>query len=91
MTTPSRPHVWIVETDGCVALEVEDWELLDFIEDYLNETVGLEYDARVPLGGSPERHRLVFPKGTALVDVSAAVAALDPDKLHLIFLLNNPE
>jgi hypothetical protein len=64
MATPSRPHVWIAETDGRVALEVEDWELLDFIDDYLTEAVGLEYDACIPQGGSPERHRLVFREGT---------------------------
>jgi len=91
MTSPSRPHVWIVVTDDRVALEVEDWELLDFIEDYLTETAALEYDVLVPFGGSPGRYRLVFREGTSFPEVSDAVAALDPDELHRIFLVNNPE
>ena len=88
---PLLPHISIgSDESGCVILEIEDFELFDFIEDYLTEKCNLPYESRKSrelVGG--EVITLYFPPNTKSDHVKQALMRLSHSEIEAIYRLNN--
>ncbi|MBU1220431.1 hypothetical protein KKF34_06195 [Myxococcota bacterium] len=87
------PHIETgTDNDGHALVRVEDTELFDFVEDFLNEQHDLEYLWVLPEenGRSPTSYTLAYPI-ELLPKVEAALSLLDPREVHEIYLINNPD
>ena len=81
-----------MDDEGRAWIEVEDTELFDFVEDFLIEDHGLEY-LGVRTHDEPGRatcHTMVFD-GDLLPKLRTALALIDPQRIHEIYLINNPD
>jgi len=85
------PHVQIgLSDDGRVLVVVGDYELCDFIEDYLGDECDLPYEYRSTIerpGG--EIITMYFPVSVRFSDVEANLAKLSPQRIEDIYRLNN--
>ena len=82
------PHIRTREEDGRVVLQVDDTELSDFVEDFLTEQCGLDYQIVESAGRN--RHAIIFPLGTSIETVNSALSQLDRNDIERIFRINNP-
>ena len=86
------PHVAVVVNDlGHVVVEVDDYELFDFIEDYLTEECNL-LSEWVSSGekGTPHAKWAMGFLAECAVELNEVLGRLDARELERIFLLNNP-
>ena len=85
------PHIQIgYHNDEHVIVVVDDYELADFIEDYLGDDCGLPYDYRTRaerLGG--EIITLHFPTAVLLQQIDDCLSKLSADQVEHIYRLNN--
>lgn len=91
MTT--LPHIQSgSDSTGRAWVQVDDTELCDYVEDVLLEQFGLEplqiHVSEVANG--PSRYTMTFP-GQSMPRILDALSTLDPERVHEIFLLNNPD
>jgi hypothetical protein len=85
------PHIAIgLDSDGHVVVVVGDYELADFIEDYLGEECDLPYDYRTTVERSGgEIITLHFPASALLQEIEDSLAKLPSDEIERIYRLNN--
>lgn len=85
------PHIQIGRhNDEHVIVAVGDYELADFIEDYLGDDCDLPYDYRTTAerrGG--EIITLHFPASVLLEEVEGSLIKLSSDEIERIYRLNN--
>lgn len=85
------PHIHIgLSDDGRVIVVVGDYELCDFIEDFLGDDCDLPYEYRTTIerpGG--EIITMHFPASVTLADVEANLIKLSPQSIEDIYRLNN--
>lgn len=85
------PHIQIaLHNDQHVIVVVDDYELADFIEDYLGNDCDLPYDYRTAVerqGG--EIITLHFPASVLLQEIEGGLTKLSPDEVERIYRLNN--
>lgn len=87
MVTSPLPHTRIRDDDGRIALEVDDTELADWLDDQLTETFGIDIDAIQQDG---RRIRFRFRAGQPLEDLLAALKQIDSAEAERIVRINNP-
>ncbi len=86
------PHISIgTHESGRVFLEIEDYELFDFIDDYLTEKCDIPCESR----NSRERPggeiiTLYFPMGTTTQQIEEKLVELPTAEIIRIYSLNNP-
>lgn len=81
--------VGLDEENRCVVV-VEDYELFDFVEDFLGDECDLSYEYRTSKerpGG--EIITMFFPLGVAPEIIEASLANLSPAEVERIYKLNN--
>jgi hypothetical protein len=85
------PHIQIgVYNDEHVIVVVSDYELADFVEDYLGDDCDLPYDYRTTLerpGG--EIITLHFPTSARSQAIEESLMKLPSDDIERIYRLNN--
>jgi hypothetical protein len=85
------PHIQIGLHNGeHVVLVVGDYELADFIEDYLGDDCDLPYDYRTTVerpGG--EIITLHFPASAVLQEIEDSLTKLSSDEIEDVYRLNN--
>lgn len=85
------PHIQIgFHNDEYVIVVVGDYELADFIEDYLGDDCDLPYDYRTTVerpGG--EIVTLHFPASALLQEIAGGLTKLSLDEVERIYRLNN--
>lgn len=85
------PHIHIgSNAQGRVFLVVDDYELFDFISDYLGDECDLphEYQSSVQRPGG-EIITMYFPVSTAEVEVEQHLLKLSSQEIERIYKLNN--
>jgi len=81
--------VGLEQGNRCVIV-VEDYELFDFVEDFLGDEFNLAYEYRTSKerpGG--EIITMFFPLGVAPEIIEASLANLSPAEVERIYKLNN--
>lgn len=81
--------VGLDEENRCVII-VEDYELFDFVEDFLGDECDLSYEYRTSKerpGG--EIVTMFFPLGVAPEVIEASLSSLSPAEVERIYKLNN--
>lgn len=85
------PHIQIgLDNDEHIVVVVGDYELADFIEDYLVDECDLPYDYRTTAerpGG--EVITLHFPASALLQEIEGSLTKLSSDEIEDIYRLNN--
>jgi hypothetical protein len=85
------PHIQIgLHNDEHVVVIVADYELADFIEDYLGDDCDLPHEYRTTVerpGG--EVIALHFPASTLFQEIEDSLTKLSADEIEGIFRLNN--
>lgn len=85
------PHIFIdVCENGQIKLVVEDYELFDFIDDYLIETCELPYETisiTKRVGG--EIVVATFPPVITSAVIEESILQLSPEEVESIYRLNN--
>lgn len=87
---PKLPHITVIETEeGDVAVEVEDSELFDFVDDYLFDQ-GIEYNSvSGAMDGDLEIYTMFFRNGIKRETIEKALAAIPVSEIEKIFNINN--
>ena len=80
-------HIELEEWKGRPLLTVQDYELLDFLEDHFLD-LDLE-TAQVRPPDSPARYQLLFPAGTTKAAVWRALEAIGPAEIQRIVAINS--
>jgi len=85
------PHISIGhDENGAVAVSVEDYELFDFIDDYVTEECDLDWmDKSQKENQQGEVHIMYFDKKHDLIEVEKALIKLDPLEIEKIYAINN--
>ena len=85
------PHVQIgLHNDEHVIVVVGDYELADFIEDYLGDDCDLPYDYRTTAERPGcEIITLHFPASALLQEIESSLIKLSSDEVEDIYRLNN--
>jgi hypothetical protein len=82
-------HIRIENREGSVAVVIDDYELFDYVDDFLTER-GLEYDH---LSESEIAGRRIFtmhfPATVLTEQISTVLTQLPPDEIQRIWRLNN--
>lgn len=85
------PHILIdINENGQVNLIVEDYELFDFIDDYLTESCEISYESissTKRVGG--EIITITFPRFISSEEIEKSMLRLSPKQIEEIYLLNN--
>ncbi|MCG8521912.1 MAG: hypothetical protein MI744_06875 [Pseudomonadales bacterium] len=78
------PHIEIgLDQYGAVAVSVEDYELFDFIDDYVTEECDLDWQEKtVKEAAKGEVHTMYFNPKHSLAEVEVALLKLDPEKVE---------
>lgn len=88
-----RPYISIgTNENNRVFIVVEDYELFDFVDDYLTEECDLCYEYRT----SQERTNgeivtMFFPDSIKMMELEEAILLLPEEKIMDIYLLNNKQ
>jgi hypothetical protein len=83
-------HILVLVSGGHVCVSVDDYELMDFVDDFLTEKRDIESDYQVKsIVNGRSVYTLHFPISVTLDAVSHAIQELDPDEIERIWLLNN--
>lgn len=87
------PHISIAhDVDGMVAVSVEDYELFDYIDDYITEECGFDWlDKSQCENEQGEVHTMYFDKKHAFEEVEAVLLKLNPLEIRRIYALNNSQ
>ena len=85
------PHVEIgLGDDDIIKVSVEDYELFDFVEDYIIEQCNLNYLYMIP---SENRcgnvYTMFFDNEIGVSTLQDLLMKLDPQELKSIYLINN--
>lgn len=85
------PHIEIgLDQYGAVAVSVEDYELFDFIDDYITEVCDLDWqDKTMKENEQGEVHTMYFNPKHSLAEVEGALLKLDPEEIKNIYAINN--
>jgi len=85
------PHIELGEdTDGIVCISVDDYELYDYISDYLVEECGIEYTHMSSKNDAgPEVFRMHLSENYNLSDIENYLMKLDSVEIERIYSLNN--
>lgn len=85
------PHIQIaLHNDQHVIVVVDDYELADFIEDYLGDDCDLPYDYRTTIERQDgEIITLHFPASALLQEIEGGFTKLSSDEVERIYRLNN--
>lgn len=85
------PHIEIGHDEyGAVALSVEDYELFDFISDYVTEQCILDWEDKTQKESEQgEVHTMYFSKKHSIKEVEGALLKLSPTEINDIYELNN--
>ncbi|WP_372872860.1 hypothetical protein [Shewanella sp.] len=85
------PHIQIsTDESGRVFLVVGDYELFDYIDDYLSDSFDIVYEYRKSaerVGG--EIITMYFPSHISIAHLKSAVSSLTADEVEEIYHLNN--
>ena len=83
-------HIQVREAEGRVVVTIDDYELFDYVENFLIEQCDLEYDYMTK---SEDRGRsffsIHFPLDVTIERVSSAVYELSATEIERISRLNN--
>jgi hypothetical protein len=85
------PHIEIgLDKHGAVAVSIEDYELFDFVADYVTEECDFEW---LGPGRSKnhqgEVHTMYFNSKHTLPEIEAALLKLQPEEIEKIYAINN--
>jgi hypothetical protein len=80
-------HIALEDWKGQPLLVVQDYELLDFLEDHF-ESLGVE-TAQVCAAESVACFQLLFPSGTSQATVWRALEAIGRDEIERIVAINS--
>lgn len=85
------PHISIgLDEFGAVAVSVEDYELFDFIDDYVTEQCDLDWQDKTHKENEEgEVHTMYFNKKHNLIEIEQALLKLDPLEIEEIYSINN--
>ena len=85
------PHIFIdIDENDRIKLIVEDYELYDFIDDYLTESCEISYESissTKRVGG--EIITITFPRFVSREEIEESILRLSPKQVEEIYLLNN--
>jgi hypothetical protein len=82
-------HIKVENRDGCTIVTIDDWELFDYVEDFLTEH-GIEYDHFTEAVHEGRRNFSVhFSPDIPADRVSAILARISPEEAQRIWELNN--
>ena len=85
------PHISIGHDEyGCVQVSIEDYELFDYISDYLCEECDIDIDSLSDTTNSQgEVHTMYFSKNYKISDIEKHLIKLKPEDIEEIYALNN--
>ncbi|QBF84275.1 hypothetical protein EXU30_17555 [Shewanella maritima] len=85
------PHIEIgLDQYGAVKVSIEDYELFDFIDDYVTETCDLDWeDKTVHTNAQGEVHTMYFNLKHSLEQVESSLSKLSVKEINKIYALNN--
>jgi len=85
------PHISIdTSTDNNLTVYVEDYELFDYISDYLTETCGIEYDFMSEEKSSNKITYLMhFSNNQHIIEIENHLCKLKTKEIERIYSLNN--
>jgi len=84
-------HVRVSTEGGRIVLTIDDWELFDYVGDFLAEQRDIEYEYMVESSdGSRRFFSMYFPTTVDPDSVSAALESLDAEEVERIWRVNNP-
>lgn len=85
------PHIKIgTSAEGLVNLSIEDYELFDYIDDYLNEQCDIQYEY-MSESDNPEEQvfTMYFSDKYNISEIESHLLNLEPKYLEEIYSLNN--
>ncbi len=83
-----QPHISIYHNNrGDTMIVIDDYELFDFIEDYLIENYDIKYDQMVDLGNNC--YEMNFGKGYSFEQLKEVILKIDKAEIERIYILNN--
>lgn len=85
------PHISIGHDDhGRLIVSIEDYELFNYIEDYLAEECGIEYES-VSHSKNEQGHvsTMYFPQKCEISKLENTLGTLEPDYIEEIYAINN--
>lgn len=85
------PHIKISHDEyGAVSVSVENYELFDFIDDYVTEKFDLVWEDKTQKENEQgEVHTMYFSKKHSIQEVEDALLKLSPKEIEDIYALNN--
>ncbi|GAA4342494.1 hypothetical protein [Kangiella taiwanensis] len=85
------PHIEIGHDQyGAVAVSVEDYELFDFIDDYITEECDLDWNSlSISENEQGEIHTMHLDQKHTIEEVEVALLKLDQKEIERIYALNN--
>ncbi len=80
------------EESGNIYLDVDDWELFNFLEDFLTEQCGIKYDYFKEITEKNRTiYRMYFLNDYTFVTICEAVKKLSSPEIERIYSINNIE
>ncbi|MDK6078810.1 hypothetical protein [Massilia varians] len=80
---------WLYDDNPCIVV-VEDYELFDFIDDFLGDECDLPYESRTTKERSGgEIITMYFPPAVTLEAIERNLSKLSPEEMEQIYRLNN--
>lgn len=84
-----QPHIIIdFYPDGVAFIQVDDYELFDFISDYLSEEYSMEFEY-TSLIDKLKKYSMFFPERYSFQRLKDAIQKLDKNEIEKIYRLNN--
>jgi len=85
------PYISVgLDDEGRCVVVVEDYELFDFVEDFLGEECDLSYEYRISRKRpGRENISMYFPLGVTPAEVETSLSSLSPAEIERIYKLNN--
>jgi hypothetical protein len=82
-------HIKLENRDGLAAVVIDDWELFDYLDDFLSER-GLDYERLSEVQVAGRRiFTMHFAASVAVDQVSAILEQVPPSEIQRIWCLNN--
>ncbi|MFQ5801993.1 MAG: hypothetical protein ACE5JQ_03735 [Candidatus Methylomirabilales bacterium] len=82
-------HIKVENLDGRTVVTIDDWELFDYVDDFLTEH-GIEYDYFTEADHEGRRNfTMHFSPNMPTERVSAILARISPEEVQRIWNLNN--
>ena len=79
-----------IDAEGLVNIIIEDYELYDYIEDYINENCDVEYEYRSEVENSKGSAFVMhFSSKYGISEIEAYLLKLEPEYLEEIYSINN--